>query len=226
MARRLVCRIIQITVIVVLPFFVLARTGTWLYQSRGVPTWGALLGAAAVTLGVLTWYPHLVRRVGLTLVDRKTTDPARGNPDRASVGRRILWIHTGVSRERERQERCGAGVLHEPPPTLSCCTRDAPPGRPRPGRDGCSPNPGRLPPNGAPRQGSIPPLPSGGRIRSRGRPANDRETRVAYGTPHALFPCPGFSYTPPRRDGRAPPRIPTASLTRRRRSDAMRESRG
>ena len=60
--RRLIWRIIRITVIVVLPFFVLVRTGTWLYQSRGIPTWGALLGAAAVTLGVLTWYGAWVSR--------------------------------------------------------------------------------------------------------------------------------------------------------------------
>jgi hypothetical protein len=49
-------------VILVLPFFVLVRMGTWLYQSRGVSTWGALLGAALVTLGVLTWYGAWISR--------------------------------------------------------------------------------------------------------------------------------------------------------------------
>lgn len=60
--RRLIWRIVQIASIVILPFFVLVRTGTWLYQSRGVPTWLAFLGAALLTLGVLTWYGAWISR--------------------------------------------------------------------------------------------------------------------------------------------------------------------
>jgi hypothetical protein len=60
---------IKVALILILPFIVLLRTATYLYQQQDVPTWLALAGGAALALLVLTVYG--------TWVSKKFTRKAR-----------------------------------------------------------------------------------------------------------------------------------------------------
>src|SRR2546429_2876508 len=82
LARRALALAGKLTVLALLPFFVLVRGSVFLYSHRGAGPWLALLGGAGGTLAVVTgyaaWLSHrltgrgnvlvLVRRVALPLV--------------------------------------------------------------------------------------------------------------------------------------------------------------